>query len=89
MQVTYERCGGLDVHKKSVTACVITPEGKETRTYGTMTHPNLRAVLVRAARAAARTKGTYLSALYHRLAARRGRALVKRQELGYNNARGL
>ena len=37
MQVIYERCGGLDVHKKSVTVCVITPEGKETRTYGTMT----------------------------------------------------
>jgi transposase len=37
MQVVYERCGGLDVHKKSVTVCVITLEGKETRTYGTMT----------------------------------------------------
>jgi hypothetical protein len=36
MQVTYERCSGLDVHKKSVTACVITPEGKVTRTYGTI-----------------------------------------------------
>ncbi len=34
-------------------------------------NPYLRAVLVRAARSAARTKGTYLSALYHRLAARR------------------
>ncbi|MBC7078260.1 MAG: IS110 family transposase [Synergistales bacterium] len=33
---------------------------------------HLRAALVRAARSAARTKGTYLSALYHRLAARRG-----------------
>jgi transposase len=37
MQVLYERCGGLDVHKKSITACIITPEGKETRTYSTMT----------------------------------------------------
>lgn len=37
-----------------------------------------RSALVRAARAAARTKNTYLSALYHRLAARRGdkRAVV-------------
>jgi transposase len=35
--------------------------------------PWLRGVLVEAAQAAARTKGTYLSALYHRLAARRGR----------------
>lgn len=37
MQVVYERCCGLDVHKKTVTACVITPEGKETRTFSTMT----------------------------------------------------
>jgi len=37
MQVVHERCSGLDVHKKSVTACCITPEGKETRTFGTMT----------------------------------------------------
>jgi hypothetical protein len=35
-------------------------------------NPHLRAALVRAARSAARTKGTYLSALYHRIAARRG-----------------
>jgi transposase len=27
----------MDVHKKSVTVCIVTPEGKETRTYGTMT----------------------------------------------------
>jgi transposase len=33
----------------------------------------LRAALVQAAHAAARTKGTYLSAQYHRLAARRGK----------------
>lgn len=32
----------------------------------------LRSGLVQAARAAARSRGTYLSALYHRLAARRG-----------------
>jgi len=37
MQVVHERCSGLDVHKKIVTACCITPEGKETRTFGTMT----------------------------------------------------
>lgn len=37
MQVIYERCCGLDVHKKSVVACAITPQGKETRTFGTMT----------------------------------------------------
>jgi transposase len=37
MQVRYKRCCGLDVHKKTVVACVITPEGQETRTFGTMT----------------------------------------------------
>jgi hypothetical protein len=30
MQVMYERCAGLDVHKKTVVACVLTPEGQET-----------------------------------------------------------
>lgn len=37
MQVLYKRCCGLDVHKKTVTACAITPEGKEVKTFGTMT----------------------------------------------------
>jgi len=38
MEVLYERCGALDVHKKLVVACVATPEGKETKTFGTMTN---------------------------------------------------
>ena len=42
MRAMYERCCGLDVHKKQVVACLLTPgEGaeprKETRTFGTMT----------------------------------------------------
>jgi len=37
MEVLHERCCGLDVHKKSITACIITPEGKEIRTFETMT----------------------------------------------------
>jgi transposase len=37
MQIMYERCAGLDVHKKTVVACVVTPAGPETRTFGTMT----------------------------------------------------
>lgn len=37
MQIVYERCCGLDVHKKSVVACAITPEGKEIKTFGTTT----------------------------------------------------
>jgi len=42
MQVQYERCCGIDVHKETVTACLIVPgpDGKpvkETRTFSTMT----------------------------------------------------
>jgi transposase len=42
MQVVYERCCGLDVHKQTVVACVLAPgpDGlteKVIRTYGTMT----------------------------------------------------
>jgi transposase len=33
----YERCAGLDVPKKTVVACVLTPAGQETRTFGAMT----------------------------------------------------
>ena len=37
MRVVYERCAALDVHKKTVVACAITPKGRETVTFGTMT----------------------------------------------------
>jgi hypothetical protein len=37
MQVMYERCAALDVHKKMVVACVLTLAGQETRTFSTMT----------------------------------------------------
>ena len=42
MEVVYERCAGLDVHKKSITACRITPAAgrgwqKAKRRFGTMT----------------------------------------------------
>jgi len=42
MDVIYERCCGLDIHKKVVVACVITPGAdgqprKQIRTFGTMT----------------------------------------------------
>jgi transposase len=42
MEVIYPRCCGLDVHKRSVTACVLLtepgqPPVKEVRTFGTMT----------------------------------------------------
>lgn len=37
MRVIHQRCAGLDVHKKTVVACVITPEGQQVRTFSTMT----------------------------------------------------
>jgi transposase len=45
MEVMHERCCGLDVHKQTVVACLLTPGGpagegrprKEVRTFGTMT----------------------------------------------------
>jgi transposase len=37
MDVLIERACGLDVHKKSITACVVTPEGKEIKTFRTHT----------------------------------------------------
>src|SRR6202022_373919 len=47
MYIVYERCAGLDVHKKSVMACLITPAPtgayhKERQTFSTMTPDLLR-----------------------------------------------
>jgi transposase len=43
IQVVYERCCGLDIHKRSVVACMIVPgtnnqPHKEIKSFGTMTH---------------------------------------------------
>jgi transposase len=37
MRVVYERCCGLDVHKASVVACLLTPDGTQVRTVKTLT----------------------------------------------------
>ena len=37
MDIVHERCCGIDVHKKMVVVCAITPESKEIRTFDTMT----------------------------------------------------
>jgi transposase len=37
MQILIERACGLDVHKKTITACVVSPEGKEIKTFHTHT----------------------------------------------------
>lgn len=39
MNVVYKRCCGVDIHKKSIVACVVNERGKkEIRSFGTMTH---------------------------------------------------
>lgn len=42
VQVVHERCCGLDVHKKNVVACVLTSQGGQVRTFGTVTRELLR-----------------------------------------------
>ena len=37
LEVVRERCAGADVHKRTVVVHVITPETRQTRTFGTMT----------------------------------------------------
>jgi len=37
MDVVYSHVCGLDVHKKTVVACILTPNEKEIRTFSTMT----------------------------------------------------
>jgi transposase len=43
MDVIYPRCCGLDIHQRFVTACVLTPEQRETREFRTLT-PDLLAL---------------------------------------------
>ncbi|SRR6266542_1060002 len=42
MRVVHERCAALDVHKKTVVACAMTAQGRETVTFGTMTRDLIR-----------------------------------------------
>jgi len=44
MKVLYDRCCGLDIHKKLVTACLITPDSRVIKTFGTMTSDLLELV---------------------------------------------
>ena len=126
MDVLYPRCCGLDVHKSSISACILVREAggvqKHQRRFGAMTQdlqelanwlrqfevtqiamessgvywkpvwnilegqftttrkgsPWLRRMACQCAWAAARTKNTYLSAQFRRVASRRGskRAII-------------
>ena len=37
MNVIYERCCGMDVHKNTIVACVLTGKKKDVRSFSTMT----------------------------------------------------
>ena len=37
MNVIYERCCGMDIHKNTIAACLITGRKKEIRSFSTMT----------------------------------------------------
>jgi hypothetical protein len=45
MQVIYPCCCGLDVHARTVVACLISHGKRQTRTFSTMTDDLLRALL--------------------------------------------
>lgn len=71
MQVVYERCCGMDVHKKTISACAITPEGKETRTYGTFTRELMEAMdwlrSLKVTHVAMESTGSYWKPVYNLL----------------------
>jgi transposase len=76
MRVVHQRCAGLDVHKKTVVACRIVPDGskewqQETRTFGTMTSDLLQlADWLRAAQVthvAMESTGVYWKPVYKRV----------------------
>lgn len=45
MDVIYERCCGIDVHKKMVIACIIVKGKKEIREFGTMTDELMKMIV--------------------------------------------
>ena len=73
MEVLYQRCCGLDVHQKTVVACFVSPEGKETRTFKTMTGDLLQLadwlVVKRVTHVAMESTGVYWRPVYNILEA--------------------
>ena len=71
MQVVHERCAGLDVHKKTVVACLLTGAGKQIRTFGTMTQQLLALVdwleAERVTHVAMESTGVYWKPIYNLL----------------------
>jgi transposase len=92
MQVVYERCAGLDVHKKTVVVCRIMPQPaggwqKEIRTFGTLTDELLTlADWLRAggvSHIAMESTGVYWKPIYNLLEAEFGVVLVNAQHIKF------
>lgn len=76
MQVLYDKCAGLDVHKRSVTVCLITPgprkqHQKEVRSFGTTTRSLVEMLdwlmTVGCSHIAIESTGVYWKPVYHLL----------------------
>lgn len=80
MDVIYKRCCGLDIHKKSITACIITPNDREIRTFATMTEEILSLVdwikEKRCTHVAMESTGVYWKPIYNVLEAEDIKVLV-------------
>jgi transposase len=80
MDVIYKRCCGLDIHKKSITACIITPNDREIRTFTTMTEEILSLVdwikEKRCTHVAMESTGVYWKPIYNVLEAEEIKVLV-------------
>jgi len=67
----YERCCGLDIHKKLIVACSITPKGKEIQSFGTMTEDIISLVewvkSKECSRVAMESTGVYWKPIYNLL----------------------
>lgn len=92
MQVVHERCAGLDVHKKTVVVCRITPQTqggfrKEIRSFGTFTDELLNMVdWLRAGQVsqiAMESTGVYWKPIYNLLEAEFGVVLVNAQHIKF------
>jgi len=80
MKAVHQRCCGLDVHKKTVVACVLSGKGRETRTFGTMTRDLLELAVwlekERVSHVAMESTGVYWKPVFNILEGRRFQLLV-------------
>ena len=80
MERILERCAGLDVHKKTVVACALTPAGSQVRSFGTMTEDLLSLVdwllALEISEIAMESTGVYWKPVYNLLEAAELRPIV-------------